>query len=161
MKRKTKNLILGLIVLLITALVCGCIYFLGKKINENDNKMSHVVELNIDTLKEKVENKDNFILVITQTGCSHCEAFLPVVNKVGEKYDITFYQLNRAKMDGDGIKYLKEVVNINTTAPGFGTPTTFFIYDGVEKTIVNRLVGEKTESKLIERLISEGYINEN
>ena len=56
------------------------------------------LKLNLNELESKLNNQDSFILIITQTGCSHCEAYLPVVQNVSNKYKVDFYVLNRTNI---------------------------------------------------------------
>ena len=120
----------------------------------NNKNYSNVKMLKIDELKEKINNKDSFILVFTQDNCAHCKAFIPVANKVGQKYNITFYDISLTKLSDEDKTYLKNIANTS------GTPTTVFIEEGEEKSTLNRLVGNVQEYKLIDKLKTMGYINE-
>ena len=148
MKKKTYLIIL--IILLILLFVSLGILYIRKKEEEN----TLVYEINIQQLEEKINNKDTFILVMTQTGCVHCQSYLPTIKKVSREYGVTFYVLNRAKLSKEEYNRLKDIANIS------GTPATIFIVDGEEKTALNRLTGSIEKSRLVEKLISEGYINE-
>ena len=148
MKKKTYLIIL--IILLILLFVSLGVLYIRKKEEEN----TLVYEINMQQLEEKINNKDTFILVMTQTGCVHCQSYLPTIKKVSREYGVTFYVLNRAKLSKEEYNRLKEIANIS------GTPVTIFIVDGEEKTVLNRLTGSIEKSRLVEKLISEGYINE-
>ena len=148
MKKKTYLIIL--IILLILLFVSLGILYIRKKEEEN----TLVYEINMQQLEEKINNKDTFILVMTQTGCVHCQSYLPTIKKVSREYGVTFYVLNRAKLSKEEYNRLNDIANIS------GTPATIFIVDGEEKTALNRLTGSIEKSRLVEKLISEGYINE-
>lgn len=148
MKKKTYLIIL--IILLILLFVSLGILYIRKKEEEN----TLVYEINMQQLEEKINSKDTFILVMTQTGCVHCQSYLPTIKKVSREYGVTFYVLNRAKLSKEEYNRLNDIANIS------GTPTTIFIVDGEEKTTLNRLTGSIEKSRLVEKLISEGYINE-
>ena len=148
MKKKTYLIIL--IILLILLFVSLGILYIRKKEEEN----TLVYEINMQQLEEKINNKDTFILVMTQTGCVHCQSYLPTIKKVSREYGVTFYVLNRAKLSKEEYNRLNNIANIS------GTPSTIFIVDGEEKTTLNRLTGSIEKSRLVEKLISEGYINE-
>lgn len=148
MKKKTYLIIL--IILLILLFVSLGILYIRKKEEEN----TLVYEINMQQLEEKINNKDTFILVMTQTGCVHCQSYLPTIKKVSREYGVTFYVLNRAKLSKEEYNRLNDIANIS------GTPATIFIVDGEEKTTLNRLTGSIEKSRLVEKLISEGYINE-
>lgn len=148
MKKKTYLIIL--IILLILLFVSLGVLYIRKKEEEN----TLVYEINMQQLEEKINNKDTFILVMTQTGCVHCQSYLPTIKKVSREYGVTFYVLNRAKLSKEEYNRLNDIANIS------GTPATIFIVDGEEKTALNRLTGSIEKSRLVEKLISEGYINE-
>lgn len=148
MKKKTYLIIL--IILLILLFVSLGVLYIRKKEEEN----TLVYEINMQQLEEKINNKDTFILVMTQTGCVHCQRYLPTIKKVSREYGVTFYVLNRAKLSKEEYNRLNNIANIS------GTPSTIFIVDGEEKTTLNRLTGSIEKSRLVEKLISEGYINE-
>ena len=148
MKKKTYLIIL--IILLILLFVSLGVLYIRKKEEEN----TLVYEINMQQLEEKINNKDTFILVMTQTGCVHCQSYLPTIKKVSREYGVTFYVLNGAKLSKEEYNRLNDIANIS------GTPATIFIVDGEEKTTLNRLTGSIEKSRLVEKLISEGYINE-
>lgn len=147
-----QNKINLIIVIIAAAIVCGLLYYHFK--NTNEETYSNIKILSIDELKEKVNQNDSFVLVISKDECSHCKAFLPVLNTVGKNYNLTFYDISQTNLSDEELTYLRNVANIS------GTPTTVFITNGSEKTTTNRLVGEVPEYRIIEKLKAMGYINE-
>lgn len=152
MKKKVIKIILGIILILA---VIGIIYAsttLNKKNNELD---SHLVVLTYKELKEKLDNKEDFILVITKTTCSHCESYKPKLKDVLSKYDIKAYEIALDKLSDDETKVFNEIANVS------GTPTTIFIKNGSESTTSNRLVGDiQDEDTIITRFKALGFIKE-
>ena len=148
MKRENK---INLIIVIIVIVIVACVAFV---LLSGSTTTSNVEKIDINQLKEKIDNKDSFILVITQDSCSHCKAFLPVINKIGRDYNITFYDISRTGLSEEDSTYLKNLANTS------GTPTTVFIVDGEEKATTNRLVGNVAENRVIEKLKVMGYINE-
>ena len=147
---KSENKINFFIVLIIIIAVIIVAFIFLKKNYTNQN----VIKLSIADLKQKIDNNESFIMVITQDTCSHCHAFLPVLNKVGSQYNVTFYEVSQTNLSDDDYTYLKNVANIS------GTPTTVFIENGKEKSTLNRLEGEVQEYRLVEKLKNMGYIHE-
>ena len=147
--RKKKNIILGVLVCILIILICTLLYIIGKK-----SDFKSIEDINLTTLKTKIDNKEKFVLVITQTGCSHCMAYLPVLDEIGKDYKLTFYDINMTNLSDEEKTEFNKLVRIS------GTPTTIFYTDGEEESTTSRLVGEKTKEKIINRLKSEGYINE-
>ncbi len=139
------------IIIVVLLLIIAIVSFIVLKKNETNK---NVTKLSIADLKEKIDKQDSFILVITQDSCSHCHAFIPVLNKIGSKYNINFYEVSQTNLSDEDYTYLKNIANIS------GTPTTIFIENGKEKSTLNRLSGEVPESRVIEKLKAMGYINE-
>ena len=152
MTRKKKNIIISAVIIVLTVIICAAIWFIGKGFNKTEYPYIH--ELTFNELESKLNNQDSFVPIITQTGLSHCEAYLPVVQNVSNKYKVDFYVLNRTNISDEERTKLKNIANIS------GTPTTLFYTSGEEKSALNRLVGQATEYRLVEKLTSEGYIHE-
>ena len=148
---KNDNKINLIIVIVVIILVAGVAFlFMSKNL-----KAEGVKDLNITEFKEKIDNKEKFILIVTQEGCTHCQSYIPTVRKIGNKYNITFYEMDEKKWSDDDTKYFKSIANFDG-----GTPTTFFFENGEEKSTTNRLVGNVPEYRVIEKLKALGYINE-
>ena len=77
-KAKKKALIIVVIclVLLVGAFIADSI--LGK---------SYLKEIKYTSVMEKVENKESFVLLLSQTTCSHCMEFKPKLAEVAKKYE--------------------------------------------------------------------------
>ena len=148
------NMKKNIIILSIGALFIALGVFFCILSNNKSEEYSNISMITIDELRQKVDNKETFVLVITQDGCSHCKIYKPILNKVGQKYNFTFYDITQTNMSLDDLSYLHAIANIS------GTPTTVFIQDGEEKSTLNRLVGNVEEYKLVDKLKALGYINE-
>ena len=147
---KNENKINLIIILVVILLVGGVALFLLK-----DNfKTNYVTSISIDELKEKIDNKESFILVFTQDTCSHCKAYLPTLTKIGKEYNLTFYDLSTTNLSDEDKNYVRSIANYT------GTPTTIFIENGEEKNTTTRIEGNVSESRVIEKLKAMGYINE-
>ena len=147
---KNENKVNLIIVIVVIILVGGLAFFFLRKNMQTDG----VKNINISELREKINNKDSFMLVITQDGCTHCKAYLPTIRKIANQYNLTFYDISQTGLNEEDKTFLKNVANID------GTPTTVFIENGEEKTTTNRLVGNVPEYRVIEKLKALGYINE-
>ena len=150
--KKIENVITFFIVLLVVIGVsCLAYYFINKN---KAGEYKHINMLKISDLKEKIDNKDSFILIISQDQCSHCKAYLPVMDKIAEQYNISIFDISLTGLSSEDSTYLNSIATVS------GTPTTIFITDGVEKTTSNRLNGDVKEYRVIEKLKALGYINE-
>lgn len=142
----------SIIILIIAAIIIGTFFFL---INKSNNGTGQLIELNYKEIKEKVKNKDDFILVITQSTCSHCATYKPKLTKIAKDYNLNIYFITiDLEKETDKKEFLKEF-NFQGA-----TPTTIFIKKGTEESVLNRLVGDINEKKIIEKFKKMGFIEE-
>ncbi len=93
-------------------------------------------------------NDEDFIVVITMEGCSHCNSYLPVLDEVLFYYNYKAYHLELASLKkSDFDKVLKDTGIVST-------PTTLIYKNGK---IQSKLVGEKNDIEVIEFLRENGY----
>lgn len=149
MKNKTRNILLFLIIAIIVATGIFLVY----KLAFTDKTESKLKNISVTELENKIENKETFVLVISQTGCSHCEQYLPELDRTLKEVNKEAYVLNVTGLDKENTATLSKYVNFS------GTPTTIFFTEGIEKTTLNRIVGYASKTKIIERLKSLGYID--
>ena len=134
--KKFGFLIIAIVLLLLTG--CGSTF-------------TAIEEIEYDTLEEKIENKDNFILEVMQTGCSHCEEFTPRFRSVLSEYKIKAYSINLSNLTKEETKKLNKIALVT------GTPTVLFFKKGKEETLY-RLVGAASDNEVVKKLKSTGYI---
>ena len=133
--------------LVLSLLLVGC---------EKSNKKAteYLIDINYDTFTSMVNNGDDFIIEVVQTGCSNCTAFTPKFESVLTEYKITAYSLNISEIsDADRDTFLAEY---GVT----GTPTVMFFKEGNETSTLKRLTGNQDKDKIISKLKSNGYISE-
>ena len=147
-KKKLKLIGIGLVVLTI---ILG-ITFTYKIFFKTNNKMANLIDIKVNDLNNKIKNKESFVVVISQTGCSHCEQYLPELNKALNDYDLKVYVLNISGISDEENKILAQHLKFS------GTPTTIFFKDGEEKTTLNRIVGYISKDKIIEKFKALEYI---
>lgn len=113
---------------------------------------SYLKELSYNELNNKLNSKESFFFVLVQDGCSHCASFTPKLETVLKEYDITGYKVNLSKLKESERKKLNEIISFD------GTPTTIFIKDGIEESIMQRINGNQPKEKIINKLKNNGYI---
>ena len=144
---KKKNIIIIFILIFIITS-----FILLKNINKQTGDL---IEINYKQVKEKVANKENFILVITQTTCSHCFTYKPKVKETAKDYNVNVYFISLdLEKEADKKAFLKE---FNFSG---ATPTTIFIKNGTEDSVLNRIVGDVNKKKIIEKFKKMGFIEE-
>lgn len=149
MKKKVLFIVGALIVILS---IVGLIYASITLNKSEENEEKHLIEITFSELKEKINNKESFILLISQESCSHCAEYKPVLKKVLTKHDLYAYELQINKLSTKESAELKDIANTS------GTPTTIFIENGTETNTSTRLVGTKQSSEIESRLKALGYI---
>ena len=142
-KSKKKAIILGIICLIV---LIGA--FITDRILSND----YLKEIKYNEVMEKVDNKESFILLLSQTTCTHCMDYKPKLKKVANKYKISVYYLETDLLSKEENAKLKEYFSFR------GTPQTIFVVDGEEKTAATRIDGDVSEEKIISKFKSNGYI---
>ena len=103
------------------------------------------------TFKKNIKNKESMIVEVVQTGCSHCEAFEPKLNKIISYFNLNIYGLNLAELSEEEYAKVKNKTFIS------GTPTMVYIKEGRNS---QKLVGDKDESEILEFLTKIGYLKE-
>lgn len=143
--KKTKKRIIILIIICIIVLVGG--FFLDKSLSKE-----YLVEIKYDEVMKKIDKKDTFVLLLSQTTCSHCAEYKPKLSRVAKKYKVMVYYLETDQLKEKEEKELKKKFSFS------GTPTTVFVIKGDEKTAATRINGDATEEKIISKLKSNGFI---
>jgi hypothetical protein len=152
-----KTFLLGLTILF---LMTGCdtdtsIYSKYKVTTNESETYTTYQDLTYDEYKEKIDNKESFVLLLYQTGCSHCESFEPKLNEIISYYNLKIYGLNLAELSDKEYSIVKNKTHVS------GTPTTVVIKEGsFENTGDDKLVGDKDEQVVLDFLVDNGYLEE-
>lgn len=136
-----KKYIKYILLTLISFIVIGC--------TSNDDslfyKNSYAYEI-----RESIENKDDFVFIISASTCSHCEEFKPIAEAVANELNVlvvyTDYDLD--KMDDIRNLFTDYELDIQ------GTPTSFVVIDGQ---LVHKIEGSISEDEFT--LILNNYFN--
>ena len=146
MKKKNKGFII--------AIVC-LVFIVGSLLVYSYSNKSKFIELDVNQVLEKYNNKESFVLCISQTTCSHCASYKPKLEKISREYDIELFYIDIDKYDDNKISEFKKSVSFDGS-----TPVTAFIVDGEEPTASNRIFGDAKKNKVIEKLKKFGFIEE-
>jgi len=137
----------------IITLICVCVFILIVfLVIDNILGKKYLVEIKYDQLIQKIDNHEDFVLVISQTTCSHCADYKPKIAKVAKKYKLEMYYIEVNLLDEEERNEFKKYFNYS------GTPQTIFVVDGYEKTAANRINGDTSTDKIISKLKSNGFI---
>ena len=146
MKKQKKRALIIVAVCLVIAI--------GAFVADRMLSKSNLVEIKYSEMKKKIDDKDSFIVLFSQTTCSHCMDFKPKLEKVANDTGIKIYYLETDLLSEDEYTDLKKDFSFS------GTPTTVFIINGEEKTAASRINGDVTVEKIIAKLKSNGFIDE-
>lgn len=124
------------------------------------DKLKTYEEININQFNKMIENKEDFILFIGSSTCSHCAAYKEKVNKFIKEYQQKIYYIDIHKFSEEEAAKFKTIVNFE------GTPTTVFFENGKEKEDENgnvriyRIEGNVEYSKVVEKIKKAGFIKD-
>ena len=135
-------------------LVSICLVVLvGAVIADRIMGKSYFNEISFNDIMEKIENKEDVVLLISQTTCSHCISYKPKLKDVANKYKLNIYYIDVDLLGEDEAKELKSKVNYSST------PVTVFLKNGEEKTAANRINGDASKDKIVKKLKNNGFID--
>lgn len=113
---------------------------------------NNLKSLSYKELNKKMENGDTFFFEVVQDGCSHCANFTPKLKEVLNEYDVIGYQLNITNLSSEDYDAFYSKFGISST------PTTVFITNGEESSVLQRIDGNVSKDKIIAKLKSNNYI---
>ena len=119
----------------------------------NNKGTGELTKLNYNQIKEKINNKEDFILIVSRSTCSHCASYKPKVEQIAKDYKITVYYTDYDEEKKDNQKKLLETLHLDGS-----TPMTLFINNGKETSILRRLEGDVEKDKIIERMKEMKFI---
>ena len=159
--RENKKLISIIIILVIFAGVITYSVMENETKKKNEAENSKKIEESINYLSyqqyEDILNGDTpTLVVLTQTGCSHCERAKEVFKKINDKYSYVINVLNITDLDKEernslieSLSYLKE--------EQWGTPLSLVLKNGK---IVEKLNGYREFDDYVEFLKNNGMIGD-
>ena len=122
-------------------------------INILNPKKGNLIALNYKQVQSKNKNKDSFILIASASTCSHCAEYKPKLIKIAKEYKINIYYID---YDLESSKDQKEFLSNNKL--NGSTPITLFIQNGKQTSIFDRLEGDVSKEKVVEKLKKLGFI---
>ena len=145
--KKNNNLIWIIAIVILVLLVAFLI--INKAISKGD-----LVELTYDEFTEKIDNEESFVLCVSRTTCSHCTTYKPKLESVAKDYGIDLYYIDIDKYSEEEQDEFEKIINFNDS-----TPTTVFLKNGKETTASNRINGDVSTSRIIDKLKSNDFID--
>lgn len=166
------------LLLVAIVLLCNVAYLYYKDKNPNMNSTivvknsvkSEPKELDAMTLNDiekYINRKGKTLLVIGKTGCSYCNAFMPILRNASSDYNFDYMYIDLTKLTKDDYSLLFDSSQIMIPAKcndtgtqvslksGFGTPLSLFFENG---TVYDCIRGYKDSAVLYEILAETKYI---
>ena len=145
--KKNNNLIWIIAIVILVLLLAFLI--INKAISKGN-----LVELTYDEFVQKIDNEESFVLCISLTTCSHCATYKPKLESVAKDYAIDLYYIDIDKYSEEEQEEFEKIINFNDS-----TPTTVFLKNGKETTASNRINGDVSTSRIIDKLKSNDFID--
>ena len=111
---------------------------------------SNIEQLTYKSFKDMIKDKRSFVVVISQTYCSHCIAYKPIYNEVLKEHNAKGYDLDIVDLKLEEREEVLEEYDIE------GTPTTLIFIDGILQK--ERKVGLVEKAELQSYLAMYGFI---
>lgn len=110
-------------------------------------------EINYDQYLKLVEEKQDFILYIGSTNCSHCQEFAPTLKKVIKQHQLDIKYIDISKLNTKQYAILQNKTKVQ------GTPTIVFFHKGiVDSGSDNKIQGSVSKAEIDKVLKKKGYI---
>lgn len=133
-----KKLFLVLI-LFVSVLLTGC-------------SNSSLEVINLETLKEKINNKESFVVYFGNNDENILETRL---SDIKDEYNITAYKVNTDKISTDEKLAFQTVID-------YETPSIVFVIDGLDSSKLSHITNtDTTKKQIIARLKDMNFIKEN
>lgn len=147
--KKGKSFLFGFLGLIFICLIIVLVF------NNGQPKVGTLIKVNYADVKDMIDNKDDFVLVVSQSTCSHCATYKPKLKEIAEDYGLDIYYID---YDTESSNDKNDFLNYFHLSGA--TPTTMFIKEGHEVSVLNRLEGDLGTTKVVKQLQKMGFIEE-
>lgn len=130
-------------------ILCGCVMTLF--LTGCWNKNATYEEINYSEYSSLIEEKEDFILYLGSSECSHCSSFKPILEQIIDKYDLEVKYVDISKLSSEEYAVLQNKTKLQ------GTPTVVFVEDGIVQTSP-KIVGAVEYNVALEKFKESGYI---
>ena len=113
-------------------------------------------EISYSNLMKKLDEKGDIIILISQTTCGHCMTYKPKLEDISNTYKVPVYYIDVDTLNENEYKSLNSRLNFSNS----GTPLTIFLKNGEETTAANRISGDASREKIINKFKNNGFIEE-
>lgn len=124
-----------------------------KETTSEAEKYPNVSFINYSQYEEIYESEEKAIVVLGQTGCGACAAYLPNINEIGEEKNIKIYYVDMTQLESEdsskitSLSYFKD-------KESWGTPLTLILEN---KEVVDSQEGAATKEVTLEFFQKNGF----
>ena len=118
----------------------------------SDSDYENLSKLTYDQYGCLYNSDDPFVVIITQSTCSYCAQFLPVINDYAGENNIPVYFLEIDTMDQEDSQKVLSSLSYFDENSNWGTPLTLAIKD---KTVVTQLNGYTDDTATLDNFFKE------
>ena len=127
MKKSDIFLIVGLIIVIVLGcfLMKGEKYVPGYKLPLTLKGEAGLHQLTYAQYQEKVDNDEEFVVIIERATCSHCVTYMPIAEEFADDEDVPMYYVDTDTFsEEDWVGFEKSITFFKDANGNWGTPTT-------------------------------------
>ncbi len=143
MRKSPKKWGILILAVVVVAIVCSILIIIAMKFDHVNNEIVknnqlELITVNLDWVKEKIESKESFLIIITNEECTYCDELYEILNEYEPNQKVTIYDLSFKDFSYDR-EEVKDVF------PSFvGTPNIFYVEDGTIISQYDNMEGDLT-----------------
>ena len=129
MKKSDIFLILGLVVVVVLGffVMKGDVYEPGYELPLKLVGESGLHQLTYGEFKEKVDNDEEFVIIIERASCSHCVTYMPIAKEFAKENKVPLYYVDTDTFSEEDWKTFETSIDYFEDAESWGTPTTIVL----------------------------------
>lgn len=158
MKKQDIMLIAGLVIIFLISIFA----LQGTKANKVELPLAltgsekELTKIDYATYEEKINNGENFLIIIERTGCGYCEKYMPIVTEVASEKEIPIYYIDTADLSTEEFSKLSESNRYLKTRK-WGTPTTLLMSGS---TVLDSIGGYVEKDEVVKFINKDILLNE-
>lgn len=118
---------------IICALLCFLFVLMGctKTSYERDTSQGEIIEISLQQLKQKMDKKETFAVMLTQSMCGYCKDFEELLAAYIQSHHVIMYNV---VLDNEKATPQENLVTIKSYFKNFSsTPSIYYVRDGVNE----------------------------
>lgn len=123
------------------------------------NTINSYQKISLNTFKNKINNKESFVLILGSATCGHCASYKYTIDEIIKENQINIYYIDINTLNEEQVDEILAMTNFGADYQ-LSTPTILFFKEGVEddQSGYNRIIGNKDKEFVENKLRVNGYI---